>query len=71
MEADHGFRQGCKIFETMEVTSDATKVKLATFQLECESQVWWDWVKASRNLEVVTWEEFRELFMGKYFLAST
>ena len=28
---------------------------------------WWDWVKASRNLEAMTWEEFRELFMGKYF----
>ena len=33
--------------------------------------VWWDWVKASRNLEVMTWEEFCELFMGKYFSAST
>ena len=32
--------------------------------------MWWDWVIASRNLEVMTWEEFRELFMGKYFLAS-
>ena len=54
----------------MEITSDATKVKLAAFQLEGESQVWWDWVKASRNLEAMTWEEFHELFMGKYFPTS-
>ena len=54
----------------MEVTSDASKVKLAAFQLEGESQVWWDWVKASRNFEAMTWEEFCELFMGKYILAS-
>ena len=54
----------------MEVTSDATKVKLAAFQLEGESQVWWDWAKASRDLEVMTWEEFHELFMGKYFTTS-
>ena len=29
----------------------------------------WDWVKASRNLEAMTWEEFYELFMGNYFPA--
>ena len=29
--------------------------------------MWWDCIKASRNLEAMTWEEFCELFMGKYF----
>ena len=53
----------------MEITSDATRIRLAAFQLKGESQVWWDWVKASRNLEAMTWEEFHELFMGKYFPA--
>ena len=53
----------------MEITSGATRIRLATIQLEGESQVRWDWVKASRNLEAMTWEEFRELFMGKHFLA--
>ena len=70
MVDDHWFRQVGKIFEAMEVTSDATKVNLAAFQLEGESQVWWDWVKFLRNLEAMTWEEFCELFMGKYFLIS-
>ena len=70
MEVDHWFQQGGKILEAMEITSDATRIRLAVFQLEGESQVWWDWVKASRNLETMTWEEFSELFMGKYFLAS-
>ena len=28
----------------MEITFDATKIRLAAFQLEGESQVWWDWV---------------------------
>ena len=28
--------------EVMEITSNATKIKLATFQLEGESQVWWE-----------------------------
>ena len=71
MEANHWFRQVDKILEAMEITSDATRIWLVAFQLEGESQVWWDWVKALMNLEVMTLEEFRELFMGKYFPAST
>ena len=43
---------------------------LAAFQLEGESQIWWDWVKASKNLEATTWEEFHELFMNKYLSTS-
>ena len=67
MEVDHWFRKVSKILEAMEITSDATRIRLAASQLEGESQVWWDWVKASRNLEAMMWEEFCELFMGKYF----
>ena len=55
----------------MELTSNATRIRLVEFQLEDKSKVWWDLVKASRNLEAMTWEEFGELFMGKYFSAST
>ena len=51
----------------MEITSSATRIRLAAFQLEGESQVWQDWVKALRNLDAMTWEEFCELFMRKYF----
>ena len=57
--------------EAMEITSDATKIKPAAFQLKGESQVWCDWVRASRDLKAVTWEEFRELLMGKFFPTST
>ena len=52
------------------MTSDATKVRLAAFQLEGESYVWWDWIKTSRDLETKTWAKFHELFMGKYFLTT-
>ena len=54
----------------MEITSDTIRIRLATFQLEGESQVWWDWIKVSRDLETITWGEFRELFMNKFFPAS-
>ena len=29
--------------------------------------MWWRWAKTSRDLEAMTWAEFRELFIGKYF----
>ena len=55
------------ILEAMKITSDATQIRLAAFQLEGETQVWWRWARASRDLEALTWAEFQELFMGKYF----
>ena len=54
----------------MEITSDTTKIRLAAFQLDGEAQVWWNWVKTSKDLEAMTWAEFHELFMGKYFPAT-
>ena len=54
MEADDWFQQVGKILEAMEITSDATRVRLAAFQLVGESQVWWDYIKSLRNLEAMT-----------------
>ena len=67
MVADHWFMQVEKVLEAMEITSDTTRIRLAAFQLEGEAQVWWNWAKTSRDLEAMTWAEFQELLMGKYF----
>ena len=67
MVADHWFTQIKKMLKAMEITSDATRIRLAAFQLEGEAQVWWKWARTSRDLEAMTWAEFQELFMGKYF----
>ena len=39
MVADHWFQQVKRILEAMEITSDATRIRLATFKLDSESQV--------------------------------
>ena len=70
MAADRWFCQVERILEAMEITSDATRIRLANFRLEGESQIWWDWVKVTRDPETMTWGEFRELFMEKFFPAS-
>ena len=67
MVADHWFMQIENVLEAMEITSDMTRIRLTASQLEGEARVWWKWVKTSRDLEVMTWAEFQELFMGKYF----
>ena len=65
--ADHWFMQIEKVLKSMDITSDATRIRLAAFQLEGEAQVWWKIARTSRDLEAMTWAEFQELFMGKYF----
>ena len=67
MVADYWFMQIENVLEAMEITSDTTRIRLAAFQLEGEARVWWRWVRTSRDLEVMTWAGFQELFMGKYF----
>ena len=67
MVADHWFMQIEKVLEAMEITSDATRIRLVAFQLEGEAQIWWKWVRTSRDLVAMTWVEFQDLFMGKYF----
>ena len=67
MVANHWFMQIENVLEAMEITSDTTGIRLDTFQLEGEARVWWRWARTSRDLEVMTWAEFQELFMGKYF----
>ena len=68
MVAYHWFMQVEKVLEAMEITSNTTKIRLTAFQLEGKAQVWWNWAKTSKDLEAMTWAEFQELFMGKYFL---
>ena len=67
MVADHWFMQIENVLEAMKLTSDTTRIRLAAFQLEGEAQVWWRWARTSRDSEIMTWTEFQELFMGKYF----
>ena len=67
MVVDHWFLHIEKVLEAMEITSDVTRVRLVAFQLEGEAQVWWKWARTSRDLEAMTWAEFQELLMDKYF----
>ena len=70
MVADHWFQRIDKVLEAMDINSNVAKIRLAAFQLEGESQVWWDKAKTYRDLEAMTWTKFHGLFMSKYFSAT-
>jgi hypothetical protein len=59
-----------RIFRAMAITNEQ-KVRLATHMLAEEAEFWWE--NTRQRLEgagtVVTWEIFREEFLGKYFPA--
>ena len=60
-----------RIFRAM-VSTNEQKVRLATHMLAEEAEFWWE--NTRQRLEgagtVVTWEIFREEFLGKYFPAD-
>ena len=58
MVTDHWFMQLEKVLEAMEITSDATQIRLAAFQLENEAQIWWKWARTSRDLRGAFVREF-------------
>ena len=58
MVTDHWFVQLEKVLEAMEITSDATRIRLAAFQLENEAQIWWKWARTSRDLRGAFVREF-------------
>ena len=50
MVAYHWFMQIEKVLKDIEINSDATRIRLAAFQLESEAQIGWKWVRTSRDL---------------------
>ena len=50
MVVDHWFMQIEKVLEAMEITSDAIRIRLATFQIEGEAQIGWKLARTSRDL---------------------
>ena len=53
----HLFRQVERVLEAIGITSNSMRIRLATFKLEGESLIWWDWAKVSRDQETMTLEE--------------
>ncbi|XP_028100489.1 uncharacterized protein LOC114299855 [Camellia sinensis] len=43
---------------------------MAAFQVEGEADHWWEMIKGTQQVETLTWRQFEDLFMEKYFSNS-
>ncbi|KAM6570849.1 hypothetical protein CsatA_014929 [Cannabis sativa] len=43
------------------------RVTCATFQFQEDALVWWELITLTRDVTLMTWEEFKELFNSKYY----
>ncbi|XP_075504446.1 uncharacterized protein LOC142541873 [Primulina tabacum] len=49
---------------------DGDWVRCATHMLRDDASLWWDGAAHMLNLDTLTWDQFKEAFYGKYFLAD-
>src|SRR3954462_1623880 len=67
VEADDWIRELKKIFDTMGVSREADRVRLAAFQLRSEADQWWSSETRIRDPETFTWEDFTKAFFLRFF----
>ena len=69
-KAEHWIRHIKRLLETMDIQQDQDRIALATIQMEGGAEHWWSMVRDSRPVAELTWEQFEDLFLKKYFLES-
>ncbi|XP_028094729.1 uncharacterized protein LOC114294783 [Camellia sinensis] len=51
----------------MGITEVADRIALAVFEFDDEADHWWELIKNTRDVASLSWNQFRELFLNKYF----
>ena len=55
-----------KIFEFIHIENE-DKVKWTVYMLRNDARIWWDAVKKTRDVTIMTWDEFLIEFNSKYY----
>ncbi|XP_034695617.1 uncharacterized protein LOC117921767 [Vitis riparia] len=64
--AEHWLRRMRRILVGLDIPEER-RVSLATYMLVDKANFWWESMKRVYDTEVMTWEEFERIFLGKYF----
>ncbi|XP_028054780.1 uncharacterized protein LOC114258976 [Camellia sinensis] len=64
---ENWLRQIEKMLDTMGITEAADRIALAVFELDDEADHWWELIKNTHDVASLSWNQFRELFLNKYF----
>lgn len=67
IEGEELIMQEKKIMDTMGLSNDVDRVRLATFQLRSDADEWWKAQIGTRGPETYTWEEFIRIFYVRFF----
>jgi len=51
----------------LSITEDRVRIALAAYQFTGEAYQWWLSIEETRDLAVMTWKEFRGIFLKKFF----
>ena len=55
-----------KIFKFVQI-EDEEKAKCAVYMLRKDARIWWEAMKKSRDVTIMTWVEFLREFNSKYY----
>ncbi|KAM6595889.1 hypothetical protein CsatA_006413 [Cannabis sativa] len=66
IKADQWMSTVTRILDNMGVTG-TERVNCAAFMFQDHARVWWDIVNQTRDVSVMTWEEFKKLFEEKFY----
>ena len=64
--AESWLKRVSKIFDAMQ-TSEERRLTLVPYLFEDEADFWWDLVTRTEDVAQMSWEEFKTLFLAKYF----
>ncbi|RVW90672.1 hypothetical protein CK203_038750 [Vitis vinifera] len=67
---DHWLRRMKRILVGLDIL-EKRRVSLSTYVLVDKADIRWETMKRVYNTEVITWEEFERIFLGKYFGENT
>ncbi|XP_028119520.1 uncharacterized protein LOC114317028 [Camellia sinensis] len=65
--AENWLRQIEKMLDTIGITEDADRITLAVFELDDKADHWWELIKNMHDVTNMSWNQFKELFLNKYF----
>ncbi|XP_028067741.1 uncharacterized protein LOC114270443 [Camellia sinensis] len=65
--AENWLQQIENMLDTMGITEDVDRIALAIFELDDEADHWWVLIKNTRDVANMSWNQFKELFLNKYF----
>ncbi|GFZ04934.1 hypothetical protein Acr_17g0005060 [Actinidia rufa] len=54
-------------FEMIELDEDILRIRAATYQFSGRALTWWDVVKTTHNVAMMTWVDFERVFLDYYF----